>query len=79
MKTSKLPQRYRIEIREQLSAAILKQFTGWTAQTDAVCGTVIIGEVRDQSGLHAILNRIQRLNLTLLSLVPISIEENENK
>jgi hypothetical protein len=58
---------YRIVVRGELSARFAAAFEGM--EMEAGGGqTVITGEVIDQPHLHGILNRINSLGLTLLSV-----------
>ena len=56
---------YEITIRGRLSAALICAFDGLTA-TPCAANTVISGEIRDQSALYGVLERIDALGLELL-------------
>ena len=56
---------YEITIRGRLSAALIGAFDGLTA-TPRAANTVISGEIRDQSALYGVLERIDALGLELL-------------
>jgi hypothetical protein len=64
---------YRIVVRGELSARYVAAFEGM--KMEAASGrTVLTGEVKDQSHLHGILDRIIALGLELVSVEEISRE-----
>lgn len=41
--------------------------------------TILVGDIKDESSLHGILNRIRDLNLKLISLMPFEKNNHTNK
>lgn len=64
------PRDYHMIVEGELSPAVARAFEGM--QMTPVAGmTVIAGPVRDQSELHALLQRIGDLGLTLVNLAVV--------
>jgi hypothetical protein len=59
--------RYEITVRGRLSDTLLAAFDGLTAEPSAA-GTVLRGEIVDQSALYGVLERIESLGLELLDV-----------
>ena len=63
------PVRYRISVRGRLTERLGSAFGGMTLE--AVSGrTVLVGEIRDQSHLFGVLDRVRSLGLELISVEP---------
>jgi hypothetical protein len=63
------PTMYRICIRGRLTERLGSALEGMRLETDAI-DTVFTGEIRDQSQLYGLLDRIRDLGLELLSVQP---------
>lgn len=63
------PMVYQICVRGRLTARLAAAMEGMTMQAGAV-DTVFTGEVRDQSELYGLLNRLRDLGLELISAQP---------
>ncbi len=66
---------YRITIKETLDDDYRKRFEDWNLFVNDNGSSELTGPAIDQSGLYGVLNLIQRLNLTLIS---ITSEKEEN-
>lgn len=63
------PQWYEIRIAERIDSSWTNWFEGMAVLADPVRPeTILAGNVRDQSELYGLLNRLRDLNLTLLAL-----------
>ena len=62
------PARYCIRVKGQMGPEWSEWFDGMTITCDATNETVLSGQVVDQAALYGILNKIQALGLTLLSV-----------
>jgi hypothetical protein len=65
------PTHYQITVRGRLSATLIAAFDGMTARPSAA-GTVICGEIADQSALFGVLERIESLGLELVDVRPVA-------
>ena len=63
------PVRYRISVRGRLTDRLGSAFSGMTLET-APGQTVLVGEIRDQSELYSVLDRVRNLGLELVSVEP---------
>ena len=63
------PTRYRISVRGRLTERLGSAFSGMTLES-AVGQTVLVGEIRDQSHLYGVLDRVRSLGLELVSVEP---------
>jgi hypothetical protein len=59
---------YEIRIEGHLAPHRLRHFEGMTVRQDARGRTVIVGRFRDQPALYGLLNWLQSLGITLLSV-----------
>ncbi len=62
-----------MQIKIKIKGKLDKKWTDWFASLEIQNddeNTILIGEVKDQSALHGILNRLRDLNLTLISVNP---------
>ena len=62
---------YEIRIQDQLDATWAQWFDGLSLAWTDSGETIISGLLPDQAALHGILNKLYRLNLTLLSIIKI--------
>lgn len=60
---------YRIRVMGQVGAEWSEWFGGVTITYDETNETTLFGQVLDQAALYGILNKIQALGLTLLSVL----------
>jgi hypothetical protein len=63
------PDLYRISVRGRLTERLGSAFRGMTLES-AAGQTVLIGEIRDQSHLYSVLDRVRSLGLELVSVEP---------
>ena len=63
------PVRYRISVRGRLTERLGSAFGGMTLEP-APGQTVLVGEIRDQSHLYGLLDRVRSLGLELISVEP---------
>ena len=63
------PVRYRISVRGRLTDRLGSAFSGMTLEP-APGQTVLVGEIRDQSELYSVLDRVRSLGLELVSVEP---------
>jgi hypothetical protein len=63
------PVRYRIRVRGRLTERLGSAFGGMTLEP-APGQTVLVGEIRDQSHLYGVLDRVRSLGLELISVEP---------
>ena len=63
------PVRYQISVRGRLTERLGSAFAGMTMEPGAG-RTVLVGEIRDQSHLYGILDRVRSLGLELVSVHP---------
>jgi hypothetical protein len=70
------PTAYEIRIKGRLSDALTGAFEDFTAAVKPA-ETVMRGEVRDQSELHGVLERIQSLGLELIEVRRLPDESHE--
>ena len=63
------PASYRIRVKEQLGPEWSEWFGGMSITRDDTNETTLSGQVVDQAALYGILNQIQALGLTLLSVL----------
>ena len=68
------PQTYRIRLKNKLDKSWADWFEGMTISCE-VNNTILEGELRDSAALHALLNRIHSLNLTIISLENLSTNQ----
>ena len=60
---------YRISVRGRLTERLGSAFRGMTLEP-AAGQTVLVGEIRDQSHLYSVLDRVRSLGLELVSVEP---------
>jgi hypothetical protein len=63
------PARYWIRVKGQVGPEWSEWFDGMTITSDDTNETILSGQVVDQAALYGILNKIQALGLTLLSVL----------
>ena len=63
------PVRYRISVRGRLTDRLGSAFGGMTLEP-APGQTVLVGEIRDQSHLYSVLERVRNLGLELVGVEP---------
>jgi hypothetical protein len=63
------PVRYRIRVRGRLTDRLGSAFSEMTLE-QAPGQTVLVGEIRDQSELYSVLDRVRSLGLELVSVEP---------
>lgn len=63
------PASYRIRVKGQLGPEWSEWFGDMTITSDETNETILSGQVVDQAALYGILNKIQALGLTLLSVL----------
>ena len=63
------PVRYQISVRGRLTERLGSAFAGMTMEPGAG-QTALVGEIRDQSHLYGILDRVRSLGLELVSVEP---------
>jgi hypothetical protein len=71
------PASYHIRVKGQIGPEWSEWFDGMTITSDETNETILFGQVVDQAALYGILNKIQALGLTLLSVLreaPLSSE-----
>ena len=61
------PVRYRISVRGRLTERLGSAFGGMTLEP-APGRTVLVGDIRDQSHLYGVLDRVRSLGLELISV-----------
>jgi hypothetical protein len=67
IETSAAPQRYRIVVRGRLSERFAATFAGMTLEPGNG-QTALVGDVRDQSQLYGLLDRLRDFGLELVSV-----------
>jgi hypothetical protein len=68
---------YQIRIKEQLGQHWSDWFDGLTMITEANGETALTGEVKDQAALHGLLRKVRDLQLTLISVHPITERDSQ--
>ena len=68
------PVRYQISVRGRLTERLGSAFAGMTMEPGAG-QTVLVGEIRDQSHLYGILDRVRSLGLELVSVEPFRADQ----
>jgi hypothetical protein len=63
---------YQIRIKKQLGQYWSDWFDGLTMISEANGETALTGEVRDQAALHGLLRKVRDLQLTLISVHPMT-------
>jgi hypothetical protein len=63
------PVRYRISVRGRLTERLGSAFDGMILEPTAG-QTVLVGEIRDQSHLYSVLERVRSLGLELVGVEP---------
>lgn len=66
---------YEIRVEGHLTERWSDWFEGMTINNDSKNETILSGSITEQAALFGVLNRIQALNLTLISVNKLSIEE----
>jgi hypothetical protein len=64
---------YRLVVKGELSPHAASAFAGMTRSVEEG-ETLLVGEVRDQSELHGLLQRVSDLGLELVSVTPVDKE-----
>src|SRR6201984_3052188 len=72
------PVRYRIRVRGRLTERLGSAFGGMTLEP-APGQTVLVGEIRDQSHLYGVLDRVRNLGLGLISVEPTPADRTTGK
>jgi hypothetical protein len=72
------PVRYRISIRGRLTERLGSAFGGMTLEP-AAGQTVLVGEIRDQSHLYSVLDRVRNLGLELVSVQPSPADQADDQ
>ena len=62
---------YEIRIKGHLSPAWSEWFAGLTVRNEANGEAVLTGRLSDKAALYGVLNQLQSLNLTLVSLTTL--------
>ena len=73
------PTRYQIKIKGHLDASLADSFDGLTISNLESGEALLSGQIQDQAALQGVLNRINNLGLTLISVNPIPEEESNHK
>jgi hypothetical protein len=68
------PVRYQISVRGRLTEHLGSAFAGMTIEPGAG-QTALVGEIRDQSHLYGILDRVRSLGLELVSVGPFRSDQ----
>ena len=68
------PVRYQISVRGRLTEHLGSAFAGMTMEPGAG-QTALVGEIRDQSHLYGILDRVRSLGLELVSVEPFRTDQ----
>ena len=68
------PVRYRISVRGRLTDRLGSAFSQMTLEP-APGQTVLVGEIRDQSELYSVLDRVRSLGLELVSVEPSTTDQ----
>jgi hypothetical protein len=68
------PVRYQISVRGRLTERLGSAFAGMTMEPGAG-QTALVGEIRDQSHLYGILDRVRSLGLELVSVEPFRTDQ----
>jgi hypothetical protein len=68
------PVRYQISVQGRLTERLGSAFAGMTMEPGAG-QTVLVGEIRDQSHLYGILDRVRSLGLELVSVAPFRTDQ----
>ena len=68
------PVLYRITVRGRLTERMGSAFHGMTLES-AAGQTVLVGEIRDQSHLYSVLDRVRSLGLELVSVEPCPTDQ----
>jgi hypothetical protein len=71
------PVSYRIRVKGQLGPEWSEWFDGMTITCDEHNETTLSGQVLDQAALYGILNKVQALGLTLLSVLRETLPSSE--
>lgn len=61
---------YKIEIEEHLEQRWREWFDGFTISHNGIGRTTLYGPIQDQAALHGVLRKINNLGLTLISVNP---------
>ena len=70
------PMQYQIRVKGQLDASLANSFDDLTLSSLENGETLLSGQIQDQAALQGVLNRINNLGLTLISVNPIPEDEN---
>jgi len=71
------PVRYRISVRGRLTERLGSAFEGMILEP-AAGQTVLVGEIRDQSHLYSVLERVRSLGLELVGVEPSPTDQAGN-
>ena len=69
------PMIYQIRIKGHLGPQWADWFEGLTITLEEDGDTLLTGPVIDQSALHGLLKKVRDLGMTLVSVIPIQIQE----
>ena len=72
------PLLYRISVRGRLTERLGSAFDGMTLES-AAGQTVLVGEIRDQSHLYSVLDRVRNLGLELVSVQPSPTDQADDQ
>ena len=72
------PVRYQISVRGRLTERLGSAFAGMTIEP-AARQTALVGEIRDQSHLYGILDRVRSLGLELVSVEPFRTDQADDQ
>jgi len=66
---------YKIRIKGQLDSQWADWFEGLTITLDDNGDTLLTGPIIDQAALHGLLKRVRDSGMTLISVCPVSLQE----
>lgn len=72
---SSQPAVYKIRIKGQLDSQWADWFDGLTITLDDNGDTLLTGPIVDQAALHGLLKRVRDSGMTLISVCPVSLQE----
>ncbi len=71
------PTRYRISVKGRLTDRLGSAFDGMTLEP-GIGQTVLVGDIRDQSHLYGVLDRVRNLGLELVSVESVAMASQRN-
>jgi hypothetical protein len=69
---------YKIRIKGQLDSQWTDWFEGLTITLDDNNDTLLTGPIVDQAALHGLLKRVRDSGMTLISVCPVSLQEDRS-